>query len=439
MIGQRQRPRDPDLPALLGDEDLCALPVERMAGLIGAALLRDGAPNLKSVEWSYARWKPGISTTTAYEVCFEDGEREVVVAKRYADGKDRLLGQRPLKERHWDELSPRLVPRSIIPEASCVLFTHVADREVQGSSWMLDPRNLAHLVRDSGLAAAGEVRKRRLRTELLRYKPERRAVYRADVRLRDENRRRFSLGCRILPRADAREVFERREAFGAGGAGLPVPALRGFDARRGILVEEWLDVVASEGNDFSHTRTAGNLAARFHRPVRGDRACSDVLELADLTVLFRVLGDRTLAPVRVQLPGEASRVWCHGDLHPDQLARTQGGIWYLLDLDCLAPSDPAIDLASWIADACTEGPADETDLIATELLAGYSAAGGTVPDRRRLWAHVAGALVRRAAATIRRLEAGAPKRAEELLSIASEVAPRGVLRTTQRTKAESKR
>ena len=161
-------------------------------------MLRPGAPGIASVDWEYARWKPGVSVTCTYEVGFEDGSREVVVAKRYADGKDRILSSRPLKGQHWKETSPRLIPRVALREEATLLFTHVADRELKGMPYFLERKKTAKILRETGLAAAGLVRRRRLEYELLRYKPERRAVYRLQVKLRDEARTRFQVGCRIF-------------------------------------------------------------------------------------------------------------------------------------------------------------------------------------------------------------------------------------------------
>ena len=90
MTGLSQWRRDALLPERAGDA-LAVMGEDELRSLLERELLRPGAPALASVEWVYARWKPHTSVTCGYSVRFEDGLEATVVAKRYADGKEREL------------------------------------------------------------------------------------------------------------------------------------------------------------------------------------------------------------------------------------------------------------------------------------------------------------------------------------------------------------
>ena len=92
-----------------------------------------------------------------------------------------------------------------------VLYTPPADREL-GLRHLLDAKRFSKLLRDGGLAEPGLVRRRRTSFELVRYKPERRAVYRVEIHLRDEQRTGFALAVRVLPSAQAASVISRAES-----------------------------------------------------------------------------------------------------------------------------------------------------------------------------------------------------------------------------------
>jgi aminoglycoside phosphotransferase (APT) family kinase protein len=122
--------------------------------------------------------------------------------------------------------------------------------------------------------------------------------------------------------------------------------------------------------------------------------------------------------------------WIHGDLHADQVAPLDGepggqpGSFALLDLDALGAGDPLRDLASWLADDVARERSTELLRSAVDdgpFLAGYLRAGGARPEAPALAAAVAAALLRAAAAGLRRLQRGAPGRALELLALAEDL------------------
>src|SRR6185295_11507645 len=162
-------------PGLAGEAHLRPPGPGELLELVGAHLLRPGAPAPSGARWDYARWKPGVSITSVYAVTFADGSEEPVVAKRYVDGKERTLRFKPRNEPNLDELCVRLAPRALLAERSLSLWVPPADRILRGLPVLLDRKKLGNLVTRSGISPSGSVKKRKTEYVLLRYKPERRA------------------------------------------------------------------------------------------------------------------------------------------------------------------------------------------------------------------------------------------------------------------------
>jgi len=393
-----------------------------LCALVSTHLARPGAPAVASASWDYARWKPGVSIAAVYTVRFADGTSEPVVAKRYADGKERTLTFRPRNEEHLEALCERLKPRALLPERSLALWVPPADRVLRGLPVLLDRKKLGNLVTRSGIAPPGTVKRRKTEYTLLRYKPERRAVYRLDLRLRGEGKPKLALAARALAPAEAARVVAARTALEAAGGRELAPPLAATNLRQGFLLEPWLALETFGGGDFGHARAAGEELARLHALAAPAELRDLRLGLPDdLDALFAVDAVLAQVPRAGPHPAPRARVFCHGDFHPDQVARRTDGPWLLMDLDNLAAGDPAADLANWIADWIVEHERVDLAAASGELLEAYRAAGGTVPERAHLQAHVAAELVNRAGSALRRLEKGAVAIASFALRAAQQV------------------
>lgn len=433
MTGLRSWVRDPELPGRAGQPELRPLSEEELLTLLRAHVLLPDTDAPAEVSWEYARWKPGVSMTCTYRLHWGEDDEQLLVAKRYADDKATHLADRKDKTDELQRFSPHLLPRVVLPEQSLALWCPAADRELPGVGYLLDKKRFASLVKNADIAAPGLVRKRRSEYELLRYKAERRAVFRARLKLRDEARTRITLAARVLAPPEVQRIAAARTALeervAAAGEELFVPRLRGVHERHGILLEEWLDVPAPpESADFTLAGEAGATLARLHRlPLPAGDAVAPICSTAgaDLVPLFRIRPELSAAYDGLHEPAASTTTWLHGDFHPDQCARTGAGADVLLDLDELGRGDPARDLASWIADHLYEDPARTFDAAAQPLLDGYAAGGGPHVDRGHLARVVADELVCRGAAAIRRLEKDAADRAMRCLAAAQAIAPRG--------------
>ncbi len=418
MTGLRRWQRDPTLPERAG-EPISVPREEEMRELVGRALLRPLAPPLAALEWVYARWKPRTSVTCAYALRFEDGLEALAVAKRYADGKERELAERV--PRRPPPAHERLLERVVLVPERLLLWSFPADRVLEGLRSFFDARLLARLIEESGLAPPRSVRRRRIERTLLRYKPERRCVARVDLRLREAAPEELRLAARIHPREAALPLLRARELFERSGGAELAPRCLAADPAAGILLEEWLAVEPASAGEFAHAAEAGRLLERLHALPAGALPPSRVADVGRFQPLFAVHPDLERLAGEVQrLPPDEPRAWVHGDFHPDQTVRETGtGRWRLLDLDSLGGGDPLRDLASWLADHLDEVPGADLERALVPLRAGYGAA----LDERRLRVFVADELVRRAAASIRRLERGAIERAIRTLERARSLAP----------------
>ncbi len=414
MSGLRRWERDASLPERAGDPLLRAPGEAEIAERLSSLLLPAESPPVAAVDWTYARWKPGVSITCAYDVCLEDGKRFEVAAKRYADGKESsLAGRRPAAE------------RVVLPEERLALWTLPGDRILTGIAAFLDARKVARLIEENDLYPKRAIRRRLLERAILRYKPERRIVARLDLHLRNVEPDRTSLVARLHPPERAATIAAARRAWQVEVAEAFTPWLHVADTRRGLLLETWFDVETPPAGTFAHAGDAARLLAALHRPAFSiDLPSRD--EPDDQRPLFATNPELERAySMHPRVEPAAIRVWCHGDFHPDQIAYgRRSGRPRLLDLDRLHAGEPARDLASWIADHLDEDPRATFEDAAGPLVEPYLEAQGPAVDPHRLALLVADELVLRAAAAIRRLESGALEHARASLERARSLAAR---------------
>lgn len=424
MNGLREHLRDASLPAAAGEPGLQPPDEAAVLELVREHLLRPGAPAPTAADWTYARWKPGVSLAAGYALRWPDGERRLLLVKLYAGDKARHLAARPEPDDAGPAGGdPRLRPGAALAGHGRALAVYPHDRELPGLPRLLDLQRTRRLLAEAGVFGERVVRAHRSRAVLLRHRPEARAVLRLELGLKapDGARSTETLAARVLPPAEAARVAAARAASRhLRGA----PRLLAVEERTGLLFEEWLDVEAQRPDDFSRAGPAGRMLAGLHAPAPGTPRVDDLQAHAPLFAWHPRLA-ALAAGARAPAPAGAAR-WTHGDFHPDQLAVERGsGELRLLDLDRLGPGRAVDDLASWVADALVAAPDAPPLEAAAPLLDGYAAAGGAPPVARELQAALASALVSRAAAALRRLEDGAVGRAARLLESARALAPRG--------------
>ena len=425
MIGLREHRRDPELPLRAGDQLLVPPAPAELLDLVRAHLARPGCPSAQSAALTYARWKPHTSITAGYSVDFVDGARRTVCVKKYMGPKAEALRSRDQAEPRPDLADDHLEPRVVLPERALHLWSFPHDRALPGLERLLDMRRTARMLRELGLFTPLEMRPGPSTREVLRYKPERRAVLalRAGLRPPGHGPRSYQrLIARALAPAEAARTAEARRAVERGSL---LPRLLGVQERTGIVLEEWLDIRVAEPDSFDHAAEAGRALALLHRGERPVHAARKTGTTA-LRPLFEIAPDLWPACSGIEPPTAGDTRWIHGDFHPDQIGfEREGGRARLLDLDLLAPGDPIADLASWVADHVSARRDVGFEEARAPLIDGYRAGGGDPVSGGRLAGAVAWTLAHLAAGSIRRLERGAEEKARELLERARAIAGEG--------------
>jgi hypothetical protein len=425
VTGLAQYDRDRLLPARGGDVDLC-LPgddefMARHTAALSAALSGE-AP--RAVVLQHARWKPGTSIAGTWLVLGESSASARVTLKRYRGDKALLRANRTrLAAGTWVDAPGR-----------SMLFTSAADLDLGGLAVAVShegKRKLARLGHENDVFGAAAVSKRASHVEVLRYKPERRAVCRFDARLRtaDGPSEMRPVGLRILPVREAERIVRLRTELARRAGPTIQPRLLFTAPHLGWIAEEWLPGQVDANAAHGCAPEAGERLAELHATAIPE---FEALELEPLDFhfdagLFAIDPELARAAeelsevlsLRPPMP-PAEPVWCHADFHSDQLILAPGSRPRLLDFDALCLGPRERDLATWIADTLS-GLVGSTmpaafEEAASPLLSGYGR--GITPALK--W-YVARALGRLAEGAVRRIERHALPKAGLLLERAREV------------------
>ena len=372
----------------------------RLAPALGA--------ELASVEPRYLRFKHQRSALVGVRLEWRGG---VATQGAIYFGSEASIADAEAKAATLRLLKPRAGPASArLGSPRAVFLAFPNDRAIRGLNVVADARRLKnrlHALGEPFRAGGPRVSGSRSRVELLRFKPERRAVLRATLAVTEDGSPPVphTWILRAFP-PDAFELQRRRWAWIAGIEGVNAPRLLAADPERG-----WLGIEALPGATLGAERAItmkDEIAAQLralHAAPAGDLprvGDTEVLAaaratLADLAALMPEMATRAMRLIdRVMETGQRlspARVCpIHGDLKLDQWWQA-GGSPCLLDWDELAAGDPHLDLASLAADADQRRTgAGFGDWFAREVL------GETFDPARAAW--------HRALAEIRRSRSG---------------------------------
>jgi len=264
-----------------------------------------------------------------------------------------------------------------LPDFRAVLFRFPLDRAVDGLRSVADIAELKHVVHDtvSGLSPDEErVRARRSRTTVLRYKPERRCVVRADLVTKTRDGRPGSR--RLVAQAYGDDSGERVHAVmsllwsraGRGADALRTARPLGYHGGRRVLLQAWVEgepwgdglnapdaVAACRDSAVAlralHAVDPGSLPslASFPRMLAETRRV--LLDLARVSAAALAetalgLGAELDRSGRGVSPGDRRVV--HGDFHPHQLLVGRDGPT-LVDWDEAGAGDPRVDVGNLLA------------------------------------------------------------------------------------------
>ncbi|MFT7678818.1 MAG: aminoglycoside phosphotransferase (APT) family kinase protein [Planctomycetota bacterium] len=423
MNGLRNYQRDFELLAYAGEAQLCPPSTQQLLEWIQEHLSMPGQSAPNAAQWTYARWKPSQSVSALASVTLADGSQHLVGCKRFHTGEAKPTGARP----RWSAPDAPLRPAAVVPGANAILSSLAGDRALDGLSQVLRKGHLARLLEAAGVFGEHTLKARSSCAQLLRYKPERRAIYAyvADLHRPAPKPRQRNLLLRVLPPANARENAHARNLLQSlSPKDAPWPRLLHHEDAHGLLIESWIDGQAPASDEFHSPDRLAGLLAQLHRvplPQASARpAPRSEPSLADLEPLFAHDAELLeLADLSQIAPAAERLTWVHGDLHPDQMLCQADCAPQLVDFDELGIGDPCRDLASWIADRLAAAPKLTWGEASGAWLDAYAKAGGEPCDEVHLARWVRYELTRRAAATLRRLERDARSRARRMLACAA--------------------
>lgn len=400
----------PDLARLLAPEALA----DALAPALRGARFGGEAVEPAAAHVTYLRLKPGRSALLGLTLEWRGAAGVPRTLASLYVGADASLAAAKARTRRL--LDPLVGPAiADVPSLPGVLSAFPNDRVLKGLAAAADARRVGNRLgaADAPWGAAGwRVRSRATSVVPVRWKPERRAVLRAELGLKRDATGEMAYETVWLRAYGTSECAAREAGWRAAAAvsGLAVPAVRWRDDERGLLVIEHVEGTAFDSSDAPMWDALGDSLARLWSaeapalPVRGD---ADHLEAATRTLDALASLSPSLARRARALRDELARAafalsapapaFVHGDLGADQILRVDGGV-VLMDWDEAAVGDPHADLASFAADRAAAG--DPGADAALRELAGR-ALGARVSPARLRW-HRALAHSRRALASLQR-------------------------------------
>ncbi|MCA8977950.1 MAG: phosphotransferase [Planctomycetes bacterium] len=374
---------------------LRGLELDTMLGLVQGRL----AAGARVVELrpDYVRWKDRDGSLLGFRATLdgEDGVMSTYVTARTA-APERLANEAERLRQRTEERHRGLRGVRYLPEVDLLLLAFPIDRELRDLRRLVRTTRIRNLVQTHcpQLIPAGlRISKSRSRHDIVRYKPERRAVLHWDLGLvgsDDRELQRVSLWIRCHSEPHASRT--RIATVAAAAAGVPCPTMLG-SAHERLLLESHVDGEAwlpfSSRSQPDAAAAAAATLARLHDaelptqlPGHGPLAELDRVFRAveDLDALGAELGSaahRIADRLARTVPPAAEPVLAHGDMHPGQvLLRPGSDTAGLCDFDrsCIAPA--AFDLAAMLAH-CLSADADNGEAVADRFLVEYR-------QRRRL-------------------------------------------------------
>lgn len=381
----------------------------------------------------YVRWKPSAGLVVVWLAILQDGSVLRATEKVFPTVERAEAAEQKSRTRSLVDAEPlRALAR--VAEGRSLWLAFPNDRELFALPRWIDPSRAKHALAE-GVAQLAEgkvrVRGRATRIDVIRYKPERRAVLRIDAGLADDRtgaRRREVIFARVLPRETAKSLAAALRSMSITHPRMV--ALLGFHEETSTILQEAVSGRTADdlGADAEVHRKAGAAVSDLHRAEITDSLprFSGAARLAEISEealgLAEAIDPRWSERVRALvsklstiLPSTAEApVVVHGDYHPGQCV-LQGEELALLDLDSIAVDVAERDAGHYLAALAARRTAglipERTFVSATEAFRhGFGAC-----DAQRLAFEESLALLEHALSPLRRLEASGVEMARELV------------------------
>jgi aminoglycoside phosphotransferase (APT) family kinase protein len=377
---------------------------------------------IESVTPTYLRLKPGHSALVGFTLRGEGPTGEVAVeayARTFEGDEARTIAAKWPAERSVP--TPLGAGVTLLPGGRTILFQFPNDGALRHLPAVATADRLRRLLTGVPELAGLRVQAHRSVVRPVRWKPERRFVGAADLRVADDEtgrRERRELHLRWFP--DARAEFVGAATRHLATHGLPVAdqvgvvdggrlhlerSLPGVDGAAALLAGD-LEVGAVL-DLLERLRRCPPMAGPIRRPLEPDRSARAALGLlATAAPDLEPLAGRVAATL--QSTSDALVGIVHGDLHLHQLV-VDGGDIALVDLERAGIGHPLLDVASLLAhviDLAHHDPTGRAELdrflheVVEHTLRETRSGAGTLSLLLR------GALVERALLALRRLDPG---------------------------------
>ncbi|MBK8097482.1 MAG: phosphotransferase [Planctomycetes bacterium] len=411
-----------------------ALDRERMLAAVRSRLAKGVA--VHSLRPDYVRWKDRDGSLVGWRADVEsDGQSATTWITVRTAPTERLADEAERIAHRADEDHEGLRAFALVPGADLLLLSFPLDRLLPDLRRVVRASKLRGLLEEHfpHLVPAGlRFSKSRCRMQIVRYKPERRAVLRWDVACVDAQttvQAERTLWVRV--HAESVAATARLALAAANNADVRCPRLLAAPHDR-LLLESHVAGAPWSAIDAASLPLAAATLARLHRatpppqlPARGPLQQLDlVLRATEGLGRLRPALGRIAAAIADELthrvPAASSPVLLHGDWHRGQVLLADDAGFCDFDRACSGP--PALDLATFHAHEMLTSP-EHADAHSDALLSAY-AQHSTPPTPHELAWWQAGELIRIAMTPFRRLAADWPEVAFSLLERAAVAAQR---------------
>ncbi len=378
--------------------------------------LKDLSKEIAECKGVYVRYKPATNCIVSYTVECRHGNNwdtsKLMFYGKCFTPEDFAVAIEKVNTHRWDECS-FLKPVILLPEVNVIFYVFPNDCEMKGLPTVTDARKISRILHDIDdflPRSCWRISDKRLKIEVIRYKPEKRAVVKITSRAvnrKDHTKRSFSVYLRTYSDDRGKSIYyTMKDLHRTIEAHLEVKvprALTYVSEKRFLLTEglggtPFIELMRAPDRLNSIIKAAGALAvlhqikgvkisARSSKDLMTDAGATGetvnqiVPELADniRSILNKLQSLNSSA-------GEDKACFVHGDFHCGQML-IQDSVTAVLDFDRSFFGEPLVDVGNFCAHLYILGRQDRwdnTQEMVDSFVKNYESAIHKKLDRERL-------------------------------------------------------
>lgn len=346
--------------------------------------LIDSKLDILACEGKYLRYKPSTNCIVAYSAKCAGNKGEepfdlMFYGKCYSS-EDFPVATEKAKTHQWEK-TQGFNPVIVLPDDNVIFYVFPNDCEMKELVTVTDARKIARMLYEiNGFLPRKEWRisDKRLCLDVIRYKPEKRAVVRISSRAKsrsDQTKKPFTVYLRTYSDDRGRSVFHRMQDLNQALKSHPeviAPHALFYIEDKRYLFTEGLDgrpfiELLSEADKFDFTAKAARALAALHQLNNVElltRSSEDLMSDAKATAetLQLILPEMSVVVKHIlnrlqQLfssSGSTQTGFVHGDFHSGQLL-IQENATVVLDFDRSFRGEALLDVGNFYADLTIQG------------------------------------------------------------------------------------